>query len=275
MILAVAQQKGGVGKTTVAVHAAQWLAQQGHGVVVVDADPQAGCAEWMRECLPDVRCELVTDPDDLLDVVPVLHQAVDVVVIDGQPAASENTRAVLLVADLVLLPCTPGVADLRALAKTVEMARRCQRIRNGPPDLVVIPNMLRVGERLSAEFLSAAGSLGVRVAENGIRRLAAVQDAVGQGRTVFAMGAAARPAAEDFAAMLREVIGDGETRRTGGAGREPAGIPRGVGRQAEGRAEAGSAGRRGLPGDRLDHHPVEPGPRGAAPDPVRGQEEPA
>ena len=54
MIIVIANTKGGVGKTTVAVHLAAWLYEQGHRVILADCDTQRSSSEWIRQAMPEI-----------------------------------------------------------------------------------------------------------------------------------------------------------------------------------------------------------------------------
>ena len=55
MIVTIANSKGGVGKSTLAVHLAAWLHEQGHRVVLADCDTQHSSSDWMHEAVPEIR----------------------------------------------------------------------------------------------------------------------------------------------------------------------------------------------------------------------------
>ena len=55
MIIAIANSKGGVGKSTLAVHLAAWLHEQGHQVTLADCDTQHSSSEWIREAVPEIK----------------------------------------------------------------------------------------------------------------------------------------------------------------------------------------------------------------------------
>ena len=120
-IVALTNSKGGVGKSTISVHLAAW--SQGHGsrTALVDADAQGASSVWMREAVPDLTVFRLQTPDEILDQVPRLGLEFDVLVIDGPAGLSEVTRAVLLVANLALLPCGPSVLDLRAVQEAIRV----------------------------------------------------------------------------------------------------------------------------------------------------------
>src|SRR5947208_1645854 len=83
MIIVVANSKGGVGKSTLAVHLAAWLHEQGHTVTLADCDTQHSSSEWAKEAAPAVKSVRLADPDEILDRLPALSQQTDFVVADG------------------------------------------------------------------------------------------------------------------------------------------------------------------------------------------------
>ncbi|RYG68554.1 chromosome partitioning protein ParA [bacterium] len=205
MIVATANQKGGVGKTTIAVHCCIWLRENGLRVALVDADVQSSSSVWAREVVPDLHIERLQTSEDILERVPDLASDFDMVVIDGPAGLTEVTRSILLVADLALLPCGPSALDLRAADEAVRVVRQAQKIRNGLPKALLVPNKLQRNYRLSRELLDTAGTLGLDVAPGlGLRQ--AYADAAGQGTVVWKLGSAAREAAEEVHALFKQIF---------------------------------------------------------------------
>ncbi len=89
-ITAVANSKGGVGKSTTSVHLAAWLSEQGHRVLLADCDSQQSSSEWIAEACPEIEAVRYKKPDDILDNLPELAEEFDYVVADG--IASEEGR---------------------------------------------------------------------------------------------------------------------------------------------------------------------------------------
>lgn len=205
MIVATANQKGGVGKTTIAVHCCVWLHENGLKVALVDADVQSSSSVWAREVVPDLYIERLQTSEDLLERVPRLEEKFDMVIIDGPAGLTEVTRSTLLVADLALLPCGPSILDLRAADEAVRVVRQAQTIRKGLPRAVLVPNKLQRNFRLSRELLDTAGTLGLDVAPGlGLRQ--AYADAAGQGTVVWRLGSAAREAAEEVHSLFKKLF---------------------------------------------------------------------
>ena len=117
MIIVVANSKGGVGKSTIAVHLAAWLHEQGHNVTLADCDTQHSSSDWLHEAVPDIKAVRLADPDQILDQLPAIAQQTDYVVADGPGSNTETSRALLLCADLALVPCKASMLEVRALRK--------------------------------------------------------------------------------------------------------------------------------------------------------------
>ena len=190
--------------STVTVHLAAWGHAQGRRTALVDADAQGASSVWLHEAEPAIPISRLQTPDEILDQVPRLAAQFDVLVIDGPAGLSEVTRAVLLVADLALLPCGPSVLDLRALQEAIRVVGQAQRIRGGPPQAVLVPNKLQVQYRLTQELLATVQSLGVPIL-GGLRLRQAFADAAGQGTLVWRLGLRGAAATEEITRLFEEV----------------------------------------------------------------------
>jgi chromosome partitioning protein len=123
-IVAIASQKGGAGKTTLAAHLAVEAERTGAGpVAVVDTDPQGSLSAWWntREAPSPLFASVAIArlPDHLRMLE---RRQVQLVVIDTPPALTDMIRAAITVTDLVLIPARPSPHDLRAVGIIVAMA---------------------------------------------------------------------------------------------------------------------------------------------------------
>ena len=135
MIVAFLNQKGGVGKTTLALHLAGQWAREGWRVTVIDADPQGSALDWSvqraREGLPRLFSVIGLARDTLHHEAPELAQGVDHVVIAGPPRVAALLRSALLAADLVLIPAQPSPFDGWASAEMLRMLAEARLFRPG------------------------------------------------------------------------------------------------------------------------------------------------
>lgn len=209
-VIAVVQVKGGVGKSTLAAHLVGWLHKQGKTVAVVDSDPQQAVSRWLSEALPDVETITALRSDDVIEAVPELAERFGFVICDGPGGEDEATRALMLRADLALLPCGPSALDLRALKETAHLVKQARSIRGGLPDAVVVLNRQQPRTLVSQDVAAEAPALGLRVAGTVIRQRAATADSAGQGTFVWDLAVSgARDAAVEIQTLFGEVFTDG------------------------------------------------------------------
>jgi chromosome partitioning protein len=135
VILALLNQKGGVGKTTLALHIAGAWAAQGGRVLVIDADPQGSALDWSqqrdREGLPRLFGVLGLPREVLHRELPDMARDVDHLVIDGPPRVTGIARSALLAADAVLIPATPSPLDGWASAEMLRLLDEARVFRPG------------------------------------------------------------------------------------------------------------------------------------------------
>ena len=214
MIIALANSKGGVGKTSISVHLACWLADQGHAVTLADCDAQASSSEWLAEAAPGIRTVRLADPTAILDHLPRLTQDADFVVADGPGGNAETSRALLLRADLALVPCKASMLEVRALAQATAVLRQSRDIRGGKPPAVIVLSMVGKTYRLTRDMREAAAALDLPLADTALTLKQIYADAPGQGTVVWRMGARGRAAAQEIEALFREVLPDAVRRRS-------------------------------------------------------------
>jgi chromosome partitioning protein len=204
MIFGLTNSKGGVGKTTIAVHLAAFLAAKKRRVIFIDADPQQSASAWIKELGLSIRLETLDEPEEIIRRVAKLAADADEIVIDGPAGLSETTRAIMVRADRVFLPCGPSILDLRAASKAVQLLLEAQQARKGLPKGALIPNKLQKRGRLSREMLNAVHRLKIPVLA-GLSQRQAFADAAGQAKVVSGMGASALLAAHEMKQLLKEM----------------------------------------------------------------------
>jgi len=122
--LAFLSQKGGSGKTTLAVHTAVAATEDGERVVIIDTDIQRSATTWSeaREAAaPIVATAAAANLGDVMTAAR--HDVMTLCIIDTAPHAAPDAARVVRMADLVVIPCRPTAFDLAAAGSAVEIVK--------------------------------------------------------------------------------------------------------------------------------------------------------
>lgn len=202
--ITVAQQKGGSGKTTVAVNLAIHLLSRGHSVAVLDTDPQGSLGRWfmLRHEATGGETGLEFSTASAWGVgyeCDKLRKRNDFVIIDTPPKADSDLRPALREADLVIVPVSASQLDLWATEAVLDLVDRTRK-----PALTVL-NRARAGTRLSGEIVAGMDGLEAPVATTILGNRVIFAEALGQGFGVTERQKSS-PAAAEIAALADEIV---------------------------------------------------------------------
>ena len=200
MVITVAQQKGGSGKTTLAVNLGVEFRRRGLRVALLDTDPQGSLGRWFlarRALMGEAGMEFSTASAWGVGYeCEKLKKLVDVVSVDTPPKVDADLRPALREADLVLVPVSESMVDLWATDGVFDLVAR-----EGRRALIVM-NRVKAGTRLGAEVAAAAAEACV-VAGATLGHRVAYAETLGNGRSVSEVRGAG---AAEVAALADEVL---------------------------------------------------------------------
>jgi chromosome partitioning protein len=177
-IVAIISQKGGAGKTTLAVHLATAAASAGRIAAIIDLDPQATAASWGDRRMADTP-EVVSGQATRL---PALVRAAgengaDFLILDTAPNADQTASLAARAADLVLIPCRPSSFDLEAIETTLLLAKAAAK-----PAYIIL-NAVPPRSQIGREAGVGLAEQGAQVAPHHLTHRAAFAHGVIDGRT--------------------------------------------------------------------------------------------
>lgn len=209
-IIAVANQKGGSGKTTVTMSLAGAIAGKGHKVLVVDADPQGTASQWAGAAsedkpFPASVISLATAKGKLHVMLKPMVSDYEYIVIDCPPSAeAEASQSALLISDVCLVPLQPTPADMWATLGIVKLVEKAQTFNAG---LKVFGVANRVtNSSLGKQVLSAMAQNNIVLLDAKLGNRTSFQEATITGTTPQKMGSAHKTAANEVTALANELF---------------------------------------------------------------------
>lgn len=183
-VIAVLNQKGGSGKTTIATHLARALQLDGADVLLVDSDPQGSARDWaaVREDQPltVVGIDRPTIDRDLRNVA-----SKDYVVIDGAPQAADLAVSAIKAASFILIPVQPSPYDIWATSDLVDLVKQRIELTDGKLKAAFVVSRAIKGTRIGAEVTDALTGYGLPVLEARITQRVSYPGTAAAGTTIL------------------------------------------------------------------------------------------
>lgn len=183
-VIAVLNQKGGAGKTTIATNLARACQFQGLDVLLVDSDPQGSARDWsaVRANQP-VPVVGIDRPTIARDLKAVAHK--DLVVIDGAPQLTELAVSAIAAADLVLIPVQPSPFDIWATSDLVDLVKQRQALTGGALQAAFVVSRGIKRTRIGSEIDTALAEYELPVLKSRITQRVVYPSSAAVGATVL------------------------------------------------------------------------------------------
>lgn len=220
-VIVLVGNKGGAGKTTLAVNLAEALGRRVK-VALIDADPQGSALHWDLNSGAGSGNEsgvengggmaVFAAKPDMAAQVAELSRENGHVVIDCPPSVlADACKTALALADLALIPLQPSPLDLWAMVSLEEALEQARKVNPGLSAFLVI-NQFELRTTLSRLMQDALSELDIAAAKTPIRRRAVYRASAIEGRSVFGMGRRGADAAAEIEQLINEVMSDERTR---------------------------------------------------------------
>lgn len=205
MIISVENQKGGVGKTTIAIHIAQALAMSNFSVLLVDADPQGSARDWAAAREDEPAFSVIgLDRPTLHRDLPAIASNYDHVVIDGPPRVTDLARSVIIAADLVVIPVQPSPYDVWAASDVVGLIKEASVFKENLKSVFVI-NRKIVNSAIGRDVVDALSSYEIPVLKSAVCQRIVFAESAATGMTVLETNVKSS-AAKEIKALVDELM---------------------------------------------------------------------
>ncbi|MDI4481648.1 peptide transporter [Moraxella osloensis] len=182
--IAVLNQKGGSGKTTIATHLARAYQLQGHSVLLVDSDKQGSARDWRAADENNTTPVIGLDRSSLDKDIKSLGKH-DYIIIDGAPQATEIALSAIRAADFILIPVQPSPYDLWATANLIELIHQRIGVTEGKLQAAFVISRLIKNTRIGEEVSHVLKEFELPILSSKIVQRICYPNSASLGKTVF------------------------------------------------------------------------------------------
>jgi chromosome partitioning protein len=184
-VIAILNQKGGVGKTTLAVHVATALARKKRRVLLLDADPQGSALDWAAARHGEPLFPVVGLPKSSIHKeLPALAANYEIVIIDGPPRVYDVARSAIMASDLVLVPVQPSPYDVWAAKEIIDLLNEAAVYKPALQKAFII-NRKIVNTAIGRDVAEALSAYPIPVLSTSVCQRVAFAESATQGLTVY------------------------------------------------------------------------------------------
>ena len=205
MIISIQNQKGGVGKTTLAIHISHALSLKGTKVLLVDADPQGSARDWAAARSDKTPFSVIgLDRPTVHRDLPALAKDFDHVVIDGPPRVSDLARSAIIAADIVVVPIQPSPYDVWAADEVIKLIQEASVFKENIKSVFVI-NRKIVNTAIGRDVIEALSEYRLPVLKSQICQRVGFAESAAQGQTVLEIDPGSL-ASQEINALVKELL---------------------------------------------------------------------
>lgn len=205
IVFSFLNQKGGVGKTTLAIHTADALARKNRRVMLIDADPQGSALDWANSRTAEAPFPIVGLPKaSLHKELPQIGGGYDVIVIDGTPRVYDVARSAIMASHVVLIPVQPSPYDVWAAKEIVDLIQEAQIFK---PDLkaAFVINRRVANTALGRDVHAALAEYPIPVLKSTVSQRIAFAESAACGKTIFET-APRHAAVKEIQSLVSEIV---------------------------------------------------------------------
>ena len=166
-IVAILNQKGGVGKTTITVNLARALQEKYNNVLVIDSDTQGSARDWHAASNGELLKVIGLDRPTLDKDIRLFSESYQWIIIDGSPHLENMAVSAIKCADIVLVPVQPSPYDIWASEDLIDLIKARQGVTNGKPKAAFLVSRQISNTALGKEVREALSGYDMPVFKNG------------------------------------------------------------------------------------------------------------
>lgn len=183
-VISILNQKGGVGKTTIAVNLSYGIAVKRFRVLLIDSDPQGSVKAWQGVSGESAFSIIHYAQDNLYKEINTLAKGYDYVIIDGPPGKESITKSILTISDLVIIPIRPSILDLWSSQEIIDLVKEAGELNPRIKGMLLV-SQKAPGTRIGKEAKESLGGYDLDIFNTEINLRIAYAEAMINGKAVM------------------------------------------------------------------------------------------